>query len=155
MDSLRPESSARKRIACGPTPSPQDFDAGAEVDVVGLSRQDERGDRLHPGPLRFADAVFRLTEVHDFHVETRPVERFGDVLFGGDTHGTARVIEYGFGFHGGCLTGSVVTEMRRPLDVARPFQHRLAGAVEGTFRWSGYVLVPAFCAEALPSTVTR
>jgi hypothetical protein len=40
-----------------------------------------------------------LAEVDDFHVVARRIERGGDVLFGSNTHGATRVVEYSFGFH--------------------------------------------------------
>lgn len=71
----------------------------AEVDVIRLTRQHQRGYRLHASALGFAHAVFTLTQMDDFNIEARRVECGGDVLFCGNTHRTTGVIEYGFGFH--------------------------------------------------------
>ena len=99
----RPHPLATKRptgfASVGRVNLPQCLDAGAEVDVIRLAIQHQCGDGFDSGFLGFAHALFVLTEVNNFHFETRGVERGGDVLFGGDTHGAARVVEYGFGFH--------------------------------------------------------
>jgi hypothetical protein len=89
-----------------------------------------------------------LAQVDDFHVEARGVERGGDVPFGGDTHGAARVIEYSFGLHGGsfhvsfvlcsCPARGAIAARREPTGNQDP-----PVAKEGTKWWAVTVLFRA------------
>ena len=98
--SERPAGSLRRAVVFSVIPVlPQGFDAGAEVDVIRLPVQHERGNGFHSRLLGFGDAPFALAEVDDLHFEPRGVERGSNVLFGSDTDRAASVIEYGFGFH--------------------------------------------------------
>jgi DNA-binding HxlR family transcriptional regulator len=72
----------------------------AVVDVVCLPVEHQRGNRLHASGFRLGDPAFLFGEMHDFDFIFHRIHRIGDVLFRGDAHRAAGVIECGFVAHG-------------------------------------------------------
>ena len=74
----------------------QRVDPRAEVDMERLPVQYQRRHEFYSCLLRLSQAIFRFTEVHDFHIVTLLIQRGGDLLFRSHTDRTTCVIEYSF-----------------------------------------------------------
>ena len=95
----RPRRPPSSQLAGERDNSTQRLDACAEVDVVGRTAKHQRGHGFDAGLFGLRQARLVMTQVNDFDVEPRRVERGSNILFGSHTNRAARVIEYSFGFH--------------------------------------------------------
>ena len=95
--SARPAADAFLRDAALSVSLLQGAHWGAEVEMQGLSADDEGGDGLHAGGFGLGDTALRGAEVHDFQIHFGPIEVAVDGAFGIETDGAAGVIEGGGG----------------------------------------------------------
>ena len=134
LKSRRPASSYEKRAAPVFHASKllQSFDSCAEVDVIRLSFEHEGWNGCYSCPFSFGDAVYLLSEMHDFYLELLRIESRGDAMFGGDAHRTSGMIEYGFCFHYVGLFGYAPLHCdTSPASLRSPYEERGRNSVAG------------------------